>query len=65
MSDLAWVTDLVAQRAAGLTLYARQWLNTAEAEDAVQEALTAMLSQRSAPCGSATSCRTRSARSRP
>ena len=49
MSDLAWVTDLVTQRAAGLTLYARQWLDAAEAEDVVQEALTALLSQRTAP----------------
>ena len=49
MKDFGWVTELVARRAAGLTLYARQWLDAAEAEDVVQEALTAMLSQRTAP----------------
>ena len=32
-----------------MTLYARQWLDAASAEDAVQEALTALLTQRNAP----------------
>jgi RNA polymerase sigma-70 factor (ECF subfamily) len=40
---------MVTQRAAGLVLYARQWLDAASAEDVVQEALTALLMQRRQP----------------
>lgn len=48
-SDLELLTTLVAERAAGLVLYARQWLDAAAAEDAVQEALVALLAQRQRP----------------
>ena len=43
MSDLERLTQLVAERAPGLALYARQWVDRAAAEDVVQEALTALL----------------------
>jgi RNA polymerase sigma factor (sigma-70 family) len=43
MTDLAWITELVSERAAGLTLYARQWLDAESARDVVQEALTSLL----------------------
>jgi len=49
MSDLARLTQLVAERAAAMALYARQWLDAASAEDVVQEALTALLTQPRAP----------------
>jgi RNA polymerase sigma-70 factor (ECF subfamily) len=50
MSDRDRLTQLVVDRAPGLTLYARQWLDdAAAAEDAVQEALTSLLSQRPPP----------------
>jgi RNA polymerase sigma factor (sigma-70 family) len=47
------MSRLVSQRAAGLALYARQFLEggdaSAAAEDVVQEALTALMSERRAP----------------
>src|SRR5271170_4060168 len=49
MGDLECLTRMVLQRQAALTLYARQWLDAASAEDAVQEALTALLTQRQTP----------------
>src|SRR3954466_3441405 len=49
MSDPSQVVRLVADRGPGLALYARQWLDAASAEDVVQEALTALLTQNPAP----------------
>lgn len=49
MIDLDRVTKLVIERAPRLTLYARQWLDAASADDVVQEALTALLTQRTMP----------------
>jgi len=49
MGDLTRLTRLVLPRQPALTLYARQWLDAASAEDAVQEALTALLTQRMTP----------------
>lgn len=49
MSELGRLAQLVAERSAGLALYARQWLDAASAEDVVQEALTALLTQARAP----------------
>lgn len=49
MSDLDRLARLVTERSAGLTLYARQWLDAAGAEDVVQEAFAALLAQRPAP----------------
>ena len=49
MSDLDRLTQLVAERSAGLALYARQWVDAATADDVVQEALTALLMQRRTP----------------
>jgi len=49
MSDLERLARVVVERAAGLKLYARQWLDAASAEDVVQEALAALLSQRPPP----------------
>src|SRR5262245_18118094 len=48
-SDLDRLAQEVTQRAAALALYARQWLDAAGAEDVVQEALTALLGERSVP----------------
>ena len=48
-TDLDWLTRIVAERAAGLVLYARQWLDAATAEDVVQEALVALLAARHPP----------------
>ncbi|HEY4232318.1 MAG TPA: sigma-70 family RNA polymerase sigma factor [Lacipirellulaceae bacterium] len=42
-SDLERLTQAVAGRAAGLALYARQWVDAATAEDVVQEALVALV----------------------
>src|SRR5687768_9066588 len=48
--DLDRLARLVVERAAGLTLYARQFVDDrASAEDVVQEALTSLLSQRPPP----------------
>ena len=41
---VAELNRLAIDRAAGLTLYARQWLDAPDAEDAVQDALTALVS---------------------
>jgi RNA polymerase sigma-70 factor (ECF subfamily) len=48
-SDLERLTQEIAERAAGLVLFARQWLDAAAAEDVVQEALVALLTERRAP----------------
>ncbi len=48
-SDLQRLTQLATERAAGLALFARQWLDAAQAEDVVQEALVALLSERRPP----------------
>src|SRR4051794_3260655 len=48
-SDLDWLTQIVVERAAGLRLFAQQWVDTSTAEDVVQEALAALLAQRPAP----------------
>lgn len=48
-SDLERMTAVVSARAAGMVLYARQWLDAAAAEDVVQEALVALLSQPTPP----------------
>jgi RNA polymerase sigma-70 factor (ECF subfamily) len=48
-SDLERLAQLVSERAAGLTLFARQWLDAQSAEDAVQEALVALLCERRPP----------------
>ena len=49
MSELDELAQMVVSRASGLALYARQWLDATSAEDVVQEALTALLSQRRTP----------------
>ena len=49
MSDLNRLAQLVTERSPGLTLYARQWLDPAGAEDVVQEAFAALLTQRPVP----------------
>jgi RNA polymerase sigma-70 factor (ECF subfamily) len=50
MGDLEQLAQRVMERAAGLTLYARQWLDDAtSAEDVVQEALTSLLAQHPPP----------------
>jgi RNA polymerase sigma factor (sigma-70 family) len=47
--DLEQLSRIAADRAPGLVLFARQWLDAAEADDAVQEAVVALLSQRQPP----------------
>jgi RNA polymerase sigma-70 factor (ECF subfamily) len=47
--DVEHLTRLVAQRAAALVLYARQWLDPAGADDAVQDAFAALVAQRRPP----------------
>jgi len=47
--DVERLTRAVADRAAALALYARQWLDAAAAEDVVQEALIGLLAQRQPP----------------
>src|SRR3954465_13017824 len=49
MSDPSQLVRLVTDRAPGLTLYARQWLDATSSEDVVQEALTSLLTQRTIP----------------
>jgi RNA polymerase sigma factor (sigma-70 family) len=49
MNDLDRLTQRVVERLGGLTLYARQWLDAASAEDVVQEALAALLAERHPP----------------
>jgi RNA polymerase sigma factor (sigma-70 family) len=48
--DVERLTRTVTERAAALVLYARQWLDGTSAEDAVQEALVALLTLRESPC---------------
>jgi RNA polymerase sigma factor (sigma-70 family) len=48
-NDLDWLTQVVSERAAGLRLFARQWVDAATAEDVVQEALVSLLAERHAP----------------
>src|SRR5262245_50080177 len=48
-SDGEQLTWIVTECAAALVLYARQWLDGAGADDAVQEALVALLAQRQPP----------------
>jgi RNA polymerase sigma-70 factor (ECF subfamily) len=48
-SDLDWLTRVVVERAAGLRLFAQQWVDAATAEDVVQEALVALLAERPVP----------------
>jgi RNA polymerase sigma-70 factor (ECF subfamily) len=48
-SDLDWLTQVVVERAAGLRLFAQQWVDAATAEDVVQEALVALFAERPAP----------------
>jgi RNA polymerase sigma factor (sigma-70 family) len=48
-SDLDWLTQVVVERAAGLRLFAQQWVDAATAEDVVQEALVALLAEQPAP----------------
>src|SRR3954468_31588 len=49
MSDLDRLAQFVTQRSNALVLYARQWLDFASAEDAVQEALVALLAEPAPP----------------
>ena len=50
MGDLNQLAQGVMKRAAGLTLYARQWVDDpASAEDVVQEALASLLAQHPPP----------------
>jgi len=49
MSDLSHAAEIAAANAAGMKLYARQWLDAAQAEDAVQEALVSLLSLKKCP----------------
>jgi RNA polymerase sigma-70 factor (ECF subfamily) len=49
MNDLHRLAQQVVEKLAGLTLYARQWLDAASADDVVQEALTALLAERHPP----------------
>jgi len=48
-SDAEELTQTVAEWVASLVLYARQWLDVATAEDAVQDAVTALLAQQRPP----------------
>jgi RNA polymerase sigma factor (sigma-70 family) len=48
-SDLDWLTQVVVEQAAGLRLFAQQWVDAASADDLVQEALVALLAERPAP----------------
>jgi RNA polymerase sigma-70 factor (ECF subfamily) len=49
MPDPAQLARLITERAPGLTLYARQWLDAPSAEDALQEALASLLAQSPPP----------------
>lgn len=49
MTDLTRLSDLITARFAGLVLYARQFVDGDIADDVVQTALVALLSQRKAP----------------
>jgi RNA polymerase sigma factor (sigma-70 family) len=47
--DADQLTRMVTESAAALALYARQWIDGAGADDAVQEALVALLAERQPP----------------
>jgi RNA polymerase sigma-70 factor (ECF subfamily) len=47
--DVDRLTRMIAERSAALVLYARQWLDAAAADDAVQDAFVALLGQRRSP----------------
>jgi RNA polymerase sigma-70 factor (ECF subfamily) len=47
--DVERLTRMIAERSAALVLYARQWLDAAAADDAVQDAFVALIGQRRAP----------------
>jgi RNA polymerase sigma-70 factor (ECF subfamily) len=47
--DVERLTRAVVERSAALVLYARQWLDGASADDAVQDALVSLLCQRRPP----------------
>jgi RNA polymerase sigma-70 factor (ECF subfamily) len=47
--DVERLTRMAADQAPALVLYARQWLDAAGADDAVQEALVSLLGQRRPP----------------
>jgi RNA polymerase sigma factor (sigma-70 family) len=47
--DLDRLVRMAVERSAALALYARQWLDAASADDVVQEALVALLSERRPP----------------
>lgn len=49
MNDLSQAAQQAVKHATRLTLYARQWLSADQAQDVVQDALTALLSQRTCP----------------
>jgi len=49
MNDLSRSAELAVAHGASLALYARQWLDAAAAQDAVQESLVALLSQKHSP----------------
>lgn len=49
MSDVTQAAERAAANAAGMKLYARQWLDAQAAEDVVQEALVSLLSQKTCP----------------
>jgi len=48
-SDVERLTRMITERAPALVLYARQWLDAAAADDAVQDAFVALIGQRSSP----------------
>jgi RNA polymerase sigma factor (sigma-70 family) len=47
--DVERLTRMIAERSAALVLYARQWLDAAAADDAVQDAFVALIGQRRPP----------------
>jgi RNA polymerase sigma-70 factor (ECF subfamily) len=49
MKQLSEAARRAAAGAAGMRLYARQWLDAEQAEDAVQQALVSLLSQKACP----------------
>lgn len=52
-SDAERLTRQILQRGPALVMYARQWLDGVAAEDAVQDALAALLGERSPPANPA------------
>ncbi len=49
MNELSEAANRAAAHAAGMKLYARQWVDAAQAEDAVQQAMVALLSLKKCP----------------